>query len=185
MEEEEPQMQSRRYVVYDPGTGAIVTSHDVLVPADEAAPSHAAVRDQLRGLLDDDVLEQAELLETDDVSPGVEHFVDRARRELRPLRRIEVRTDKPELDADGEDSAELQITIIDPESGDVDESFSESLRVTTSRGRLTARGGRVEAREGRATIRLVAAPETVRTVQVLVEAERGTATPGSAALEFL
>jgi hypothetical protein len=184
-DEEVPRMHSRRYIVYDSDTGAIVAAHDVLIPADEALPSRDDVREQLRGLLDDEVLERAETLEVDDDSPAVEHFVDRARRELRPLRRIEVRVDKPELDADGEDSAELQITVIDPDSGQVDETFSEPLVVTTSRGRLTERGGLVDAREGRVTLRLVSAPETVRAVRVVVEAEYGTALPGSVTLAFL
>ena len=184
-EQEKPRTQSRRYVLYDSVTGTIVAAHDVLILAEEAPPARDDIRDQQRGLLDDEVLERVEMIEVSDESPGVDHFVDRARRELRRLRRIEVRADKAELDADGEDSAELEITIIDPDRDEVDEAFSERLLVTTSRGRLTERGGRIGARKGRATIRLVSAPETVHVVNVVVEAESGTASPGFATLAFV
>jgi hypothetical protein len=182
---DEPILQSRRYIVYDSDTGEIIAVHDVGLLEEDVLPTMDEVREQLRGLLDQERLDKAGLLEVDDTSPGVQHFVDPGRRELRRLRRIEIQADKSELHGDGEDSAELRITVVDPDSGKVDKSFSDQLLVTTTRGRLSEPGGRIEARNGRAAIRLVSAPETVRQVQVVVEATHGRAAPAIAELEFL
>jgi hypothetical protein len=182
--DESSQFHSQRYLVYDSKTGAVISAYEVHAPASEAMPTQEEVREQLRGLLDDEALQGVEVLEDKSGSPYVQHFVDPTRRELRTLREIDVRAEKSELDADGEDSTELEIVVRDPDTGAVDESFSGALVVTTTRGRLSERGGRVDARQGRASIRLLSAVETVREVQVIVEDPRGRAVPGIVTLEF-
>ena len=82
---------------------------------------------------------------------------------------IRLRTDRDALEGDGQDSVNISIDVVD-EGGQVMRDFQGELKVTTSRGKLSARGGRVQIERGQGTVTLTSVRETVERVSVRASA---------------
>jgi hypothetical protein len=93
-------------------------------------------------------------------------------------------SDKDELEGDGKDSAQLTIMLQD-ETGKVVTTASDSVLVTTSRGKLSARGGELKLKKGRTSLTLTSVPETVNEVKVKVDVGEGLAEPAELTLAFV
>jgi hypothetical protein len=93
-------------------------------------------------------------------------------------------SDHDELEGDGEQSATLTIMLRDSKGKTLTRA-TDAVRVTTTRGKLSARGGLVELERGRATLSLRAAPETVQAVTVRCELVNGGAEPAEIRLSFV
>jgi hypothetical protein len=181
-----------RYVGYDTATGRVVHTHAqfsvrenryVEVPVDE-----------LRARFSADPLIVAQLSNGD---PGNLDFiradagvpadapvmVDHVNRRLMAPPRVVLSADRTELAGDGQDSANLSITVVG-EDGQVVESATGTVQVETSRGKLSVRGGRVELSAGRADVTLTSVNETVRQVLVRAAVPGQPYSPAELTLEF-
>lgn len=97
---------------------------------------------------------------------------------------LDISVDKHELEGDGQDSAVIQIKVVDGH-GETMQTFDGELLVETSRGRLSAKGGRIKAHRGVAHLKLTSVPETVNRVVVTVSDPAGNCKGGSVMLAFL
>ena len=111
-------------------------------------------------------------------------MVDHAHRKLVPRSSLKLHTNKREIAGDGQDSADIEMSVVDPE-GKVIESYAGAIKVTTSRGRLSARGGLVNLERGRARITLTSANETVSHVRVTATSVGHTFAATHIDLEFV
>lgn len=82
---------------------------------------------------------------------------------------IRLRTDRDTLEGDGQDSVNISIDMVD-EDGQVMRDFQGEVKVTTSRGKLSARGGRVQVERGQGLVTLTSVRETVERVSVRASA---------------
>jgi hypothetical protein len=92
--------------------------------------------------------------------------------------------EKTRLEGDGSDSTTIQIAVVDTNGRPV-ARYSGSVKVATTRGKLSARGGIVELRRGRGEITLTSVAETVDKVTVTATATDGRALRADLDLEFL
>jgi hypothetical protein len=111
-------------------------------------------------------------------------MVDVVRRKLVPQQALALSSDKSEIVGDGQDSANLDISVVDS-GGNLMANTSGEVRVTTSRGKLSARGGIVSLVGGRATLTLTSANETVSRVRVTAASVDRSFVPANLDLEFL
>lgn len=183
-----------RYVGYDTTTGRIVHTHSefsvaenkyVTIPLEDLKAQFSAdptvvsrVRDGNPDHLDFIKVESHQAAE-----PIGRLCVDPEHRTLVLRPHLALSSTSSELVGDGDDQAEIVIVLtrghgrVHGATGDV--------RVTTTRGRLSARGGVVSLVDGRATIGLTAANETVRRVRVTAAAVDAVWASGHLELEFV
>jgi hypothetical protein len=99
----------------------------------------------------------------------------------RPL--LHLRTDRDELEGDGQDSLVIYIEVLDDE-GRVIRDFAGEVEFTTTRGKLSARGGRVTIERGQSSITLTSVRETVNKVYVRARSIDDSAVPDRLTLSF-
>lgn len=186
---------SIQYVGYDKTTGLIVHTHAkysaeaesyVEMPIEEIKArfsGEATIVGQLSGQdpqnLDYIKLGQAELRKIDGPM-----MVDPAKKKLVSRPKLAVSVSKTEILGDGSDHTEIDITVVDAR-GKVLTSASGSIKVTTTRGRLSHRGGVVDLVKGRAAITLTSVNETVHHVRVAAAHLDDPFVPGHIDVEFV
>ena len=179
------------YVAFDKRTGRILHRHirfDVEKDAYVDAPA-----DDILKLLSHDTAVIAALTDRDianldiiqaPADAGGEVRVNLARRTVEPLPRLVLKAEKMEIEGDGKDSSRIDIEVRGADDKRV-AGASGAVKVTTTRGRLSARAGLVEITDGKATITLTSVPETVSVVQVSATAADGAYVGGDIQLEFI
>lgn len=179
--------QRRAYVIYDQGTGAVVSTHTA-----EDAEGHtikAAAKeiiDLYRSGAPEGEERKLAVLEVDEepVASGVPLLADPKQGTVSIAPMLRLRADRTELEGDGEDSIDIDVEVVDQRDRVV-QGFDGDVVVTTTRGRLSERGGRLSLAKGRGTIRLTTVPETVLAVRVTAMQPEGLAAPGNLDLAFL
>jgi hypothetical protein len=111
-------------------------------------------------------------------------MVDPVQKKLVMKTRLTVSSDKRQLVGDGQETAKIEISAVD-EQGKVLSDAAGTVKVTTTRGRLSSRGGIVTLAHGRAAIELTAANETVSSVRVEATSPEDKFVSGHVDLEFL
>lgn len=110
-------------------------------------------------------------------------YVDIARGTVEPMPRLFLTVERTQIDGDGKDSARIDIEVRGADGRRV-ASASGPIKVTTTRGRLSARSGLVELADGKATITLTSVPETVSVVQVSATSPDCAYAGGDIRMEF-
>lgn len=183
------------YIVFDNKTGRILQTHsrfnieaqkNVEIPMEELTATFRKDRYIIDRLTGRDEANLGVLVSTgDDPGPDSSRFkvdVEKHKLVLKPV--LTVTAEKTEIAGDGEDSTKIEIQAVG-EDGKPDRSLDDKLKVTTTRGKLSARGGIVEMRQGQASVTLTSVKETVDRVQVVVTSVEGTCGPGRLNLEFV
>lgn len=189
MAEQQPQ-----YIVYDKQTGEIVNVHSrfsvtedkyVEIPTEELRSTLSKDESIVKRLSGGDA---GNLDVIADPGGGVRSRtgfkVDVRARKLVAKPSLRLKADKSEITGDGEDSVSIEIQAVG-EDGKTDLGFDDTLKVTTTRGKLSERGGVIEMRQGKARITLTSVDETVDHVQIVATSMRGSAAPGSVSVEFV
>jgi len=183
---------SVQYVLFDKSNGRILHTHSrfsvernhhVEIPIDELKRVFSSDSTVLENLTD----RNAANLEFLKIGPGVPEgplMVDVARRTLVPQPRLSLSADKQELQGDGKDSATITLGVVDG-AGNPVRNFKGQVKVTTTRGKLSAPRGVVDLVDGAATITLTSVPETVTTVRVQATAPNTLCASGYVTLEFV
>lgn len=186
---------STHYVAFDKKTGRIVGMHSrysvqakghVRMTRDELVKFFS--RDsEIVGLLTDRDPGNLDILELSDHKPGGSidpMMVDVKHRTLVPQPSLSLTADRKEIAGDGSDSVEIRIAV-HAANNHVLRSCNGHVKVTTTRGKLSARGGLVELKDGVAAITLTSVPETVSKVRVQAQAVDVLAATGLLVLEFV
>lgn len=184
-----------QYVVFDPRTGRIVSTHsrfsveenrDVEIPIEELkrtlqdASARRDVTSHDTANLDILKVESPQGVPINSATDMVD-VTDR-RIVQRPL--LVLTAGKQQIVGDGRDSVTIEIKVVDADGNDV-YNINDTIKVMTTRGRLSARGGIVTLAEGRATIVLTSAAETVSHVRVRAFSPDGACGGGNLRLEFV
>jgi len=98
--------------------------------------------------------------------------------------RIKLSANKYEIVGDGQDSTLLEVEILD-DKGKILKKYSGNIKVTTSRGRLSAKKGLIKVEGGKGNITLTSANETVDRVQITAQCLEGKCIKGCLDLEFI
>jgi hypothetical protein len=183
-----------RYVGYDTTTGRIVHTHAqfsvaenryVEVPPDQLKAAFAADPGITAGLSGGDA-GNLDYLKADTTSAGEPLgalMVDTVNHRLVARPRLALSAERTELAGDGQDSVQLAITVTGAD-GQVIEGAGGTVKVETTRGKLSARGGVLDLAAGRGTVTLTSANETVSQVVVRVSAPGQPYVPAELDLEF-
>jgi hypothetical protein len=180
-----------RYVGYDTTTGRIVHTHAqfsvaenryVEVPPDQLKAAFAA-DESITARLSGGDADHLDYLKAATSEPLGSLMVDTANHRLVARPRLALSADRTELAGDGQDSVELAITVTGAD-GQVIEGAGGSVKVETTRGKLSARGGVLDLAAGRGTVTLTSANETVSQVVVRVSAPGQPYVPAELDLEF-
>jgi hypothetical protein len=168
-----------RYSVYRPtaAAGAPLPGSALLQETDATAPT-ATLAALVGGALSDVGMV---LVDADQARSACR--VDPETEQVVPLPRLVLSADRAELEGDGEDTARIAVSVVDAD-GTVLGDRTDTVRVTTSRGKLSSPGGVVVLRDGAAEISLRSVPETVPAVYVRAESQDGGSVPGRLTLEF-
>jgi hypothetical protein len=184
------------YVVYDAQTGRVVHTHsrfsvesDRDIEVDEAEVLAITREDDLalEKTTDRDTKNLAVLTVREPAATAVLRagaLVDVAQKRLVAKPSLQLTAEKTRLEGNGSDSTSIQIAVVDPNGRPV-ARYAGSVKVATSRGKLSARGGIVDVRRGRGEITLTSVAETVDKVTVTATATDGRAQRADLDLEFL
>ncbi len=181
------------YVIFDKKNGRILQRHSSF---DAAQNTRVAIPlDKLRTQFshDDSVVSRVtdrdpQNLDFLEIKPGPRArgalLVDPEKRQLvaRPV--LSLKADKNELTGNGSDKAVIEIQVAD-ENGKPVRTHDGKVKVTTSRGKLSAPGGVVQLERGHAKIALTSVNETVSRVTVEAKALDDSCGLGRITLEFL
>ncbi len=161
-------------IVYDRTTGRILETHrtesiggDKRQKTDAKRLLKEAAEDPFTiGLLKDGRKESLAVLEvpSDSEQPS-RMMVDLGSGKLVPKPNLQLSVAKTELEGDGKDSTEIEVTLVDSKGKRIP-GFDSEIEIRTSRGKLSARGGRIKLEGGRATISLTSVVETVNIVTI-------------------
>ncbi len=181
-------ISARTYVLFDRSTGRVTGTHSLYnaeTRSYQVRPLEE-VRRVFSEFLEGRTGHQYDVLEAD-LPPGQDQrglCVDVKQRMLVPKPRLQAKAERAQLQGDGKDSVQIDIVVLD-DGGKVLKDFTGDLRVTTTRGRLSAPGGRIKAARGRASITLTSVAETVDRVWVAVSESSGRCAPGGVTFEFV
>ena len=179
------------HVVFDRKTGRVLHRHMrfdvpndeyVGVPADEIVKllSHDAAI--IEALTDHDIANLDVIQVPADADGDIR--VDPRKRTVEPMPRLVLLAEKTEIEGDGKDSTRIDIEVRDAKGKRI-RGVGGALKVTTTRGRLSARAGLLDLVDGKATITLTSIPETVNLVQVSAISPDGAYVAGDVAVEFV
>ena len=182
------------HLVYDRVTGAVLYRYSLYRAGDDQgrpsdrgevlalATQSADVLDRVTGHAGSNL----EVLVVDDPSHAAARNmrVDPPTRRLVPIPRLQLAAERRKLEGDGEDSVRITVTVADAD-GAVLRDRSDTVKVTTTRGKLSSSGGLVELREGVSEITLRSVRETVAVVSVSAQSLTGDCSRGTIDLEFL
>ncbi|HTV91914.1 MAG TPA: Ig-like domain-containing protein [Verrucomicrobiae bacterium] len=183
-----------RYAGYDIKTGQIVHTHSrfsvaenryVEIPIDELKARFSTEPFIVSKLTGQDPKNLDFVAVTDGGgSAGIPLMVDTAQRKLVPRPSLQLTTKKPRFAGDGTDSAQIDIAVVD-RHGKTIGSAGGKVKVTATRGKLSAPGGIVDLAKGRATVTLTSVNETVDEVHVAVTSLDAPYTADHLVLAFL
>lgn len=149
----------------------VSTDDSTLMRVTDNDPKNLAV------VITEDTLESA--------MPGVGGLmVDKKTKAVIRKPKLRLRSKKMELLGDGEDVTDIDISVLDL-TGKIDQSFQGSVKVSTSRGKLSTKGGVVNINKGKGKITLTSANETVSRVKVAVHSPDETCVRDEIILEYL
>lgn len=181
-------------LVYDKETGAVIHRHsaynveeETYQEADPEAVMALALEERDIALSRVTGGDEANLavLTLHDVAPEatIDVLVDPRKEELVPRPRLRLSAERTELKGDGRDAVTIEIELVDHEGAPVEEAMT--VKVATTRGKLSAPGGVVELEGGAGEIRLTTVKETVAAVGVTATCPSGTCARAALDLEFL
>ena len=184
-----------RYAGYDKKTGQIIHTHSrfsvaenrfVEIPIDELVARFSTDPDIVARLTDRDSknLDFIKVSTSEHDQSQGPMMVDPTHRKLVPRPSLRLTTKKTQLAGDGKDSTEIEISAVDGH-GKHQNDVSGEVRITTTRGKLSARGGVVKLTKGRATITLTSVNETVSNVRLTAAPVDGAHTAARLDLEFI
>jgi hypothetical protein len=184
-----------RYAAYDKATGQIIHLHSefnvienrfVEIPAAELTKMFGNDPEIVRRLSDNNPsnLDFIKIETTTASQPLRAARVDPIQKRLVVMPQLTVSSDKRQLAGDGQEVARIGISAVD-EHGEVVTDASGTVKVTTTRGRLSSRGGIVELVNGHAVVELTAVNETVSSVRVEATSPEGKFASGHVDLEFI
>jgi hypothetical protein len=181
------------YLIYDARTGAILQRH-----RSSSAETEAYKECDEKALLkevqdDEDLLDlveskkdiaviRADMPERPGAARGFR--VDPKKRTLVARERIVLTPDKTEIEGDGSDRVQIALHIEDSD-GNRTTTFNGDIKVTTTRGKLSARKGIVEVGKGRAEFTLTSVAETADDVTVRAASMDGTLSPAEIRVSFV
>ena len=185
---------STGYIAFDKRTGRILGKHSrfsvltnghVQVPIDDLRKMWSKDTSLLNDLTDHDFanLEILEVGPNSSPAPGGPAMIDVARKILVAQPKLSLTADKREIEGNGEDSATITITVSGADGAPI-RDFKDKIKVTTTRGKLSARRGIVDLVDGSATVLLTSATETVSTVRVQATAVTAVCAGAYVDLEF-
>jgi hypothetical protein len=186
---------STRYLAFDKYTGRVLGSHTrfsvlakdyVQVPIDDLKKMWSKDKSLLQDLTNHDFA-NLEILEVGPQSSQAlkgPAMVDVARKILVAQPKLSLTSDKPELEGNGEDRATITITVLNADGAPI-RDFKDKIKVTTTRGKLSARGGIVDLVDGGATVVLTSSAETVSSVRVQATAVDAVCAAAYVELEFV
>jgi hypothetical protein len=185
-----------QYVAFDKKTGRILNTYSrfsveanryVEVSNDELKELLTRCTPVIANLTDQD-LANLEILKVgpDDEVPrsGNPVMVDVAHRRIVKKPKLVLAADKREIVGDGQDRATIEIRVVNAEGKPI-HTIEDRIKVSVTRGRLSARGGIVDLVQGRATITLTSVNETVDRVRVQATSLTGACGSGNLILEFV
>jgi hypothetical protein len=183
------------YIVFDRSSGEIIHIHSrfsapenkyVEIPIDELKGTLAKNESIVKRLNGEDPANLDILY--DPGAQGLEKArglkVDVRERKVVSKPSLSLKAEKHELVGDGQDNTSVEIRAVG-EDGKTDLGFDDTLKVSTTRGKLSARGGVVEMRQGKAEITLTSVDETVNQVQIVATSVKGAAVRGTTKVEFV
>jgi hypothetical protein len=165
-----------RYAGYDKPTGMIIHTHArfsvqqdryVEIPTEELKARFSKNAEIVAKLSNRDP-HNLEYIQLDPGSATKRQgpmMVDPVHGKLVAKPRLALSADKLQLAGDGQDTAKIEISVLD-ESGNAMSGASGAVKITTERGRLADRGGVVNLSQGRAATTLTSVNETVSRVRV-------------------
>jgi hypothetical protein len=180
------------YIIYDKVTGLPVGRHrhfdatdNKFVEADETEALLIFTNDEstLQKLTDGDAANLA-ILKSDAPPSKLQRAMRVSKNRLVQQPTLVIFSDRHEIEGDGKDSVTLTI-MLQNENGQVLNSATDEMLVTTSRGKLSARAGRISLKNGRAALTLTSVPETVSMVRVRARLINGAAQPAETRLAFV
>jgi len=182
------QEERKTYIVFDRSTGAVIGTHLVYDARTRTYVEHAPenvleiFHGSMKGRTSDQIgVSEISLPRGRDVSG---YFFDVKAKKLVPRLRLDVKPERTQLQGDGKDTIQIQIGVLG-DGGKVADDFNGELRVTTTRGRLSASGGQIKATQGRGSIKLTSVAETVDRVWLTVRDLAGRCARGKAVVEFV
>ena len=185
------------YLVFDKKSGAIVLSHQSF-DAEKEEYCECSI-EQVKTLVADDDIAMSKVTDGDprnlevfmtDIfsehsSPGMSGFlVDVKTKKLVKKPKIELSSERKQLEGDGKDKSSVNIKIVD-EKGEVVKGYNGKINVTTSRGKLSAKGGVVELKKGVGKITITSVNETVSQVKMFASSTDSRTIVGSIDFEFI
>ncbi|MGC4072998.1 MAG: hypothetical protein QM760_10840 [Nibricoccus sp.] len=190
-----PSQPHVEYIIFDRKTGRILQRHSrldalknesVQIPIDELRTRFSRDDSILARTTDRDPsnVDFLEIKSESGDSPATGAFVvDPKKRQLVAKPALSLKTDKQELTGNG-DKAVIDIQVLD-ESGKPVRTHDGKVKITTSRGKLSAPGGVVQLERGHAKIDLISVNETVSRVTVDARTLDDSCSPARLTLEFL
>jgi hypothetical protein len=180
-------------ILYDKTTGRIVETHRAESLA-AGAPAKPEPERFLREAAEDPFTlrrisgGKKENLAAMEVPAGGMHplrmMVDIGSGKLVPKPRLQLSAPKTQLEGDGKDAVEIEVSLVGPE-GERIPGFDSEIVVRTSRGKLSARGGRLRLKGGSARITLTSVAETVNEVRVSARSPGAPAEGADLILSFV
>lgn len=182
------------YIVFDKQSGRLLRAHSrfsaaanatVEIPIEELQAMFRADRSLVSAVAEQNPDNLGVIrASAKDFEVSVAYKVDVVRQAIVPLPRLSLTADRLMLKGDGIDRVEIGIEAL-ATSGRLATDFSGRIKVTTTRGHLSAPGGVVDVSGGTAKIILTSVRETVSRVQVMAIALDGLCARGHIAFEFL
>jgi hypothetical protein len=181
------------YIIYNAKTGAILQRHrsfcaqtDAYIECDEKALLKQFRDDDdlldLVGSKDDIAILRADLPETLRSTRGFR--VDPRKRALIARDRIVLTPERTEIEGDGSDNIRIVLHIENPK-GDQSTSFNGQVKISVSRGKISARKGIVDVSKGRAEFTLTSVAETADRVSLRATAVDGSLSPAIITVAFV
>jgi hypothetical protein len=191
-----PKSRPISYVAFDKKTGRILhvhgrfsVEHNQYVEIDIGEMREKLAKDKmiLDRLTDRDA-ENLDIIRAPEEGPSRAlaygmGIIDVNRKEIVGKPRLTLSAPKLELDGDGKDSIKIEIEAeTDGNSAGI---VDEDIKVTTTRGKLSARGGIVRLVRGKATITLTSVGETAHKVRIAATAPSGHYRSGYLTVAFV
>lgn len=110
-------------------------------------------------------------------------IVDVKNKKLLNRPRIRLSTDKRELAGDGNDSTVIKVEVVD-HADKLMKDYSGTIKITTSRGKLSVKKGLVTLKEGRGEVLLTSTKDTVSRVKINAQCVKHACSRSNLEIEF-
>lgn len=183
--------------MYDKTTGRVVHTHrsfdaeqGTYSECDPQAVKTLTVGDDFAmSKVTDNRAENLDVIMTTDLpenfSPGMSGLlVDLDSKTIVKKPKLTLKAEKMELDGDGQDSTVIEIKVLG-DSGAIVDSYNDTVKVSTSRGKLSTKGGLVEMKNGLGSITLTSVNETVDRVKLTAQCLEGKCSKAGLDLAFV